>query len=108
MANKTRTPIDVRLYRKCKHNEVTDCWEWQGCIAQSGYGNISITLDGKKKAHLTHRVAYELGSGPIPDVAMGMNKLLASLTNEQGLLNIPGCLDGLEKLSETEINSLKN
>jgi ribosome-binding protein aMBF1 (putative translation factor) len=39
------------------------CWEWQGSKGPGGYG--VITADGKQLQ--THRVAYELHVGPIPE-----------------------------------------
>jgi hypothetical protein len=44
-------------------NEVTDCWEWQGSCTAAGYGQISYS--GEKL--YTHRIAYELYVGPIPE-----------------------------------------
>lgn len=38
------------------------CWIWTGCLNSKGYGCITF---GKKR-HLTHRVSYELHTGPIP------------------------------------------
>lgn len=38
------------------------CWEWKGCKSV-GYGKIS----GYSKMHSTHRVAYTLWRGLIPD-----------------------------------------
>ena len=40
-----------------------ECWIWQDCTNQCGYG--SVGLNGK--AHLAHRIAYELCVGPIPE-----------------------------------------
>ena len=39
------------------------CWIWTGCIVKTGYGNIKV--GGQIK--LTHRYAYELAKGPIPN-----------------------------------------
>lgn len=40
----------------------TGCWVWQGAVGRCGYGVIQ---DGRRTA-TTHRVAYELAHGPIP------------------------------------------
>jgi hypothetical protein len=40
-----------------------DCWPWMGCRDIKGYGRIWIR--GKDK--MTHRVAWELTNGPIPE-----------------------------------------
>jgi hypothetical protein len=39
------------------------CWEWTGSRNKYGYGVIGINW----KTKLTHRVAYELKNGPIPE-----------------------------------------
>lgn len=44
---------------------VNGCWEWTGSTNTGGYGN---TRWGRKTA-LTHRLAYSLSCGPIPDGA---------------------------------------
>lgn len=41
----------------------TGCWEWSGYITKTGYGR---TRFGGRMV-LTHRLAYELAIGPIPD-----------------------------------------
>lgn len=41
----------------------TGCHEWRGSVDESGYGRISV--DGKKTG--THRLAYLLAHGEIPD-----------------------------------------
>lgn len=44
-------------------DEVRACWEWQGARKPKGYGNVRIN----NQYLLAHRVAFELGNGPIPD-----------------------------------------
>lgn len=39
------------------------CWEWRGYRMPGGYGNLSID----DRTQLTHRVAWQLTNGPIPD-----------------------------------------
>jgi hypothetical protein len=39
------------------------CWEWQGWRDKDGYGRISV----KDRPMRTHRFAYELSKGPIPE-----------------------------------------
>jgi hypothetical protein len=45
------------------HADPDCCWEWQKCKDRAGYG---ITNFNRKKAY-SHRVAYMLAIGPIPD-----------------------------------------
>jgi hypothetical protein len=40
-----------------------DCWHWRGAVTSSGYG--SVAYEGRLWS--THRLAYELLIGPIPD-----------------------------------------
>ena len=42
-----------------------DCWEWQGCRDSYGYGRIHI--GSGSQSFLTHRIAYELTHGDIPE-----------------------------------------
>jgi hypothetical protein len=50
-----------RFIEKIKINPETNCWEWQACISNKGYGVININ----KKSILAHRYAYETFVGPI-------------------------------------------
>lgn len=44
-----------------------ECWNWPGARGNGGkYGWTSIILDGKRVTKWTHRYAYELLVGPIP------------------------------------------
>lgn len=59
MVNK-RSPLADRLWSRVKQEG--DCWIWQGTNTK-GYGMIS----DKGKMKLTHRVAYTLTHGDIPE-----------------------------------------
>lgn len=63
---------------------------------------FEIVLKGSQ-----HALHSGLWSGPIPDPAMAMTKLLASMTDENGYPNIPGLLDGLIEVSELELDSYR-
>ena len=54
--------IDDRLWNRVTFGDWNDCWLWTGATAH-GYGRIWRA--GRLDA--THRVAYELMVGPIPD-----------------------------------------
>ncbi len=43
----------------------SSCWEWQGARNEAGYGSTHI-MEGDMPA-ATHRIAYELENGPIPE-----------------------------------------
>lgn len=57
----TDAPLEVRLARRIEVDPQTGCHEWQGAIVGT-YGSIHVE-GGKAK---THRVAWELAHGPIP------------------------------------------
>lgn len=40
-----------------------ECWEWTGCILEDGYGQTRMNM----QKHRTHRLAYQLTYGLIPD-----------------------------------------
>jgi cysteinylglycine-S-conjugate dipeptidase len=74
-------------------------------ITTSLRGMLVYEVEMKAMEHALHS---GLWSGPIPDPAMGLNKLLASLTDDQGMIQVPGLLDDLIPLSELELESLRS
>lgn len=46
---------------------VDGCWEWQGTKCSDGYGNLYVKIGGKRKVVGTHRAAWALEMGDIPD-----------------------------------------
>jgi hypothetical protein len=57
-------PLGDRLWEKVEKTET--CWLWTGAMYMTGYGCIKAG-PGDRKMLLTHRVAYELKYGPIPE-----------------------------------------
>lgn len=57
-------PLAERLWSRVTRTD--DCWTWDGHTNEQGYGQIGrgYTVEGLA---LTHRVAWELTHGPIPD-----------------------------------------
>lgn len=63
--------IEERLWSRVDKNgpvpthrpELGPCWNWTGAIQSNGYGKIG--LNGKTP--YSHRVAFELSNGPVPD-----------------------------------------
>lgn len=56
-------PIEIRFWRRV--DKSADCWVWTGCVDNRGYGQISTGKTGK---HIkTHRLAWELENGSIPE-----------------------------------------
>ena len=60
---RTRKPLAERLAKRLDKSVPSGCWEWRG-YAVRGYGQIN---DGAGARVLTHRVAWQLANGPIPD-----------------------------------------
>lgn len=61
----TRAPVAERLTRRLVVMD-SGCIEWTGyTMPKRGYGQIR--LDGNGKLVQTHRLAWELANGPIPD-----------------------------------------
>lgn len=57
-------PVGDRFWdRVAKSDEPDGCWEWQATRSASGYGHI--WFNGRH--HGTHRIAWMLTHGPIPD-----------------------------------------
>lgn len=57
-------PFLPRFWKKVAVRGRDDCWEWQGVRFSNGYG--CIVIKNHQRA-MTHRVAYELAYGPIPE-----------------------------------------
>ena len=64
MSRRRGWSLEDRISDQLKIDPVTDCWEWQGCCNNIGYGFIR---DGKRM-RTVHRVSYELHNQTIvPD-----------------------------------------
>jgi hypothetical protein len=57
-----RVDVADRIARRSKR--VGECLIWTGVVSQDGYGQIGI---GRGKSYRTHRIAWELVNGPIPE-----------------------------------------
>ncbi len=59
--------IETRFARKVQRSAPDACWEWQGGIANTGYGQMSVRRpDGRWTMENTHRIAWKLVQGAIP------------------------------------------
>jgi hypothetical protein len=57
----------TRFWSKVQRS--ASCWEWRGGLFKNGYGmfNAGRFVDGRQDTRYTHRVAFELFNGRIPD-----------------------------------------
>lgn len=58
-------PLADRFWAKVPDYPGDLCWEWQGTIADTGYGRIP--RPGCPDSAYAHRVSYEIFKGPIPE-----------------------------------------
>jgi HNH endonuclease len=61
-------PLAKRFWSKVDkdgpvHPEHGQCWVWTGCRNANGYGRFML----RRRLEYSHRVAWELSFGPIPD-----------------------------------------
>lgn len=61
---KPRRPLAERFWEKVDKTG-DDCWPWMYARDKGGYGRF--VLSQQHRSVLAHRIAYELGVGPIPD-----------------------------------------
>ena len=55
--------IQQRFWSKVDISDPDDCWAWTASTTSDGYGCIRINC----RLHNSHRVAWELENGPIPN-----------------------------------------
>lgn len=56
-----------RFWSHIDKKEENECWIWKKCKSKDGYGQIGYTRNNERKTLKTHRVAYELAYGKIPE-----------------------------------------
>jgi len=71
--------------------------------ALRGLVTIEVEVRGLKQA-----VHSGMWGGPIPDPVMGLCRMLATLTNPDGSIAIPGVLDKVKPLTEDEKKSIQS
>ena len=62
-------PTEERLKANMTVNPISGCWEWAGCKKRNGYGYTTVgsRKDGTRHTLTTHRLAYQLWVGDIPN-----------------------------------------
>lgn len=68
-ANGTNRPdnADEWLWARTDRSNPSGCWEWNAYRARTGYGLVRLSSDKHGMPRYTHRLAYELAKGPIPE-----------------------------------------
>lgn len=61
-----RVPLETRFWQKIAKSGPNECWIWNGALVLGGYGTIRMAAPSRKMVN-THRAAYELTHGSIPD-----------------------------------------
>lgn len=61
-----RAPLEERLWRRVQRGGPDECWPWTGYRTAKGYGQIGVG-PGDRTLIVTHRVAWSLSNGPIPE-----------------------------------------
>lgn len=61
-----RRSLEERFWERVSRGESDECWQWTGTKIPKGYGKISSGGHAGQTL-LTHRVAWVLTNGPIPD-----------------------------------------
>ena len=65
-------PLADRLEARLEYGAPSGCWLWSGSTDQKGYGTIGA--EGSRTTHRTHRAAWMLWRGPIPDGVLILHK----------------------------------
>ncbi len=105
----THLPEFVTQYRellKCDAMVLTDTMNFD-----TGIPALTVTLRGLvsldvEMEALDHSLHSGLWGGPIPDPAMALSKVLASLTDDEGRLQVPGFWEMVKPLTEKEVHEL--
>jgi cysteinylglycine-S-conjugate dipeptidase len=81
---------------------LTDTVNWKVGVPTLTYllrGGVDATVEVRALDHSVHSGMY---GGPVPDPITGLAKLLAGLTDDRGVVAIPGFADDVRALSDAE------
>lgn len=85
--------LEERLFGRAKVSE-SGCWEWQNAKFKHGYGKIGVN----GRADYTHRVAYRLVKGQIPDKMLVMHTCDNKICINPDHLTIGSCQDNVDDM----------
>ncbi len=64
---KPSIPIIKRFWKMLDVRGPDECWPWTGHANKAGYGTLASRIGGRLYCVQTHRVAYSIHHGGIPD-----------------------------------------
>jgi len=76
-----------RFRSKFAERTESECWVWTDRPHTTGYGVLSIQVDGRGKLVYAHRLAYYLSKGPIPSDAFGDTLLVCHTCDNRLCVN---------------------
>jgi len=59
--------LSERFWEKVEKRGPDECWEWKAYREKTGYGQLQVGTYETPDATRSHRIAWELTNGPIPD-----------------------------------------
>lgn len=62
-----RLPLIIKFAQYAHIGTANECWEWQGGKCRDGYGTLRDSRKAQGDTLSSHRVAYALFNGEIPD-----------------------------------------
>jgi acetylornithine deacetylase/succinyl-diaminopimelate desuccinylase-like protein len=82
------------------------------CNFDSGVPGLTIALRGLVEFQITVKALNKtihsgMWGGPVPDAAMGLNKILATLVDNKGEIAVAGLCDSIPSISDEEMKELK-
>ncbi len=91
----------TRIKKTCIENE-SGCWIWQGykCEPRKQYGLTSLAVDGVKKKILSHRAAYTLWKGSIPEDKQVLHSCDTPLCCNPDHLHLGTAQDNMDEMKE--------
>lgn len=66
--------IEQLFHKNISIDPITECWNWTGNKDKDGYGKLHLSKAGQNKTLRSHRLAYEIYFGAIPNTLLVCHK----------------------------------